>query len=55
MLKIRIMGNKEEREKFKQLLVELENQQAITITYQSKEYENRGDKKSSREYIEVEI
>ena len=54
MLKIRITGTKEERERLLQLLVELEKQQALTITSQSKEYVNR-DRKTAREYIEVEV
>lgn len=54
MLKIRITGTKKEREQFMQLLVELEKQQALTITSQSKEYVNR-DQKTAREYIEVEL
>ena len=54
MLKIRITGTKEERERLMQLLVELEKQQALTITSQSKEYVNR-DQKTAREYIEVEL
>lgn len=44
MLKIRITGTKKERERLMQLLVELEKQQELTITSQSKEYVNR-DKK----------
>lgn len=54
MLKIRITGTKKERERLMQLLVELEKQQALTITSQSKEYVNR-DQKTAREYIEVEL
>lgn len=54
MLKIRITGTKEQRERLMQLLVELEKQQALTITSQSKEYVNR-DQKTAREYIEVEL
>ena len=44
MLKIIITGTKKERERLMQLLVELEKQQELTITSQSKEYVNR-DKK----------